>query len=117
MKIAPAIGRDSAIKRSHCERGRDGEAKKWQTTLVGEKTAVIPTVALEKEGGQLMTKKDLKKTLLNLVIGILSGYIVMWLPQPSNMPRAEPQLHTQLMYVQHQAPANARDQISETMRW
>jgi len=61
VKIAPAIGRDSTINRSHCERGRDDEAKKWQTTLVGEKTAVIPTVALEKGGGQLMTKKDLKK--------------------------------------------------------
>ena len=38
-----------------------------------------------------MTKKDLKKTLLNLAVGILSGYIVTRLPQPSNLPRAEPQ--------------------------
>lgn len=91
--------------------------KKIANNLVGEKTAVIPTVALEKGGGQLMTKKDLKKTLLSLAVGIVSGYIVTWLPQPSNLPRAEPQLHPQLMYVQHQAPANARDQISVTMRW
>lgn len=116
MKIAPAIDRDSAIKRSHCERGRDDEAKKMQTTLVGGKAAVIPTVALEKGGGQLMTKKELKKTLLSLAVGILSGYIVALLPHPSNLPKTEPHLHPHLMYVQHQELENAGEQVLATMR-
>jgi hypothetical protein len=82
-----------------------------------KKSAVIPTVALEKGGGQLMTKKELKKTLLSLAVGILSGYIVALLPQPSNLPRTEPQLRPQLMYVQYRESANAGDQIPVTMRW
>lgn len=64
-----------------------------------------------------MTKKELKKTLLSLAVGILSGYIVALLPQPSNLPKTEPHLHPQLMYVQHQEPANAGDQVPVTMRW
>lgn len=52
-----------------------------------------------------MTKKELKKTLLSLSVGILSGYIVALLPQPSNLPKNETHLHPQLMYVKHQEVA------------
>ncbi|WP_223450152.1 MULTISPECIES: hypothetical protein [unclassified Pseudomonas] len=64
-----------------------------------------------------MTKKELKKTLLSLAVGILSGYIVTLLPQPSNQPTTEPDMHPQLLYVQHQEPVNPDDRVSVTMRW
>lgn len=50
-------------------------------------------------------------------MGILSGYIVALLPQPSNLPKTEPHLHPQLMYVQYEEPANAGDQVQVRMRW
>lgn len=95
------------------------QRKKTQNTLVEKKTAVIPTVALKKGGGQLMSKKELKKTLLSLVVGVLSGYIVVLLTQSNNLPKTEPQPQPQpkLIYAQHEEPAYAGNQVLVTMQW
>ncbi|WP_139220346.1 hypothetical protein [Pseudomonas sp. NFPP28] len=93
------------------------QRKKTQNTLVGKKTAVIPTVALKKGGGQLMSKKELKKTLLSLIVGVLSGYIVVLLTQSNNLPKTEPQPQPKLIYAQHEEPAYAGNQVLVTMWW
>lgn len=37
-----------------------------------------------------MSKKELTKALLNLVVGVMSGYIVLLLPQPGKAQNLRP---------------------------
>lgn len=63
-----------------------------------------------------MNKKELKTALFGLVVGILSGYIVLLLPLPASPPKTEPQLRPRLMHVQHQESAHEDDLVMVTMR-
>ncbi|SFP84759.1 hypothetical protein SAMN03159315_04965 [Pseudomonas sp. NFPP28] len=64
-----------------------------------------------------MSKKELKKTLLSLIVGVLSGYIVVLLTQSNNLPKTEPQPQPKLIYAQHEEPAYAGNQVLVTMWW
>ncbi|OUM06058.1 hypothetical protein BW686_17300 [Pseudomonas syringae] len=64
----------------------------------------------------MMNKKELKNALLTLVVGLVSGYMVLLLPQPSNQPKTEPQICPQLMYVQRQQVVKAGNQCSVDTR-
>ncbi|WP_193752132.1 hypothetical protein [Pseudomonas abietaniphila] len=85
--------------------------KKTHKNLVRKKSAVIPTVALVKGGGQLMSKKELTKALLNLVVGVMSGYIVLLLPQPGKAQEPTPLMQPRPMHVQHHKSEHADDLI------
>lgn len=57
-----------------------------------------------------MSKKDLKKMLLNVAAGVLSAYIA-GLVLSENQPKSETERLPQMMYVQHQEPAYAGGQV------
>jgi hypothetical protein len=61
-----------------------------------------------------MSKTDLKKILQDIVVAVLSAYIVALL-QPSDLPKSDFDRPPQPMYVQHQEPAYAGDQVLVTM--
>lgn len=57
-----------------------------------------------------MNRTELKQILINVAAGVLSTCIAGLLLS-NNLPKAEPKRLPQPMYVQHQEPAYAGDQV------
>ncbi|WP_281869237.1 hypothetical protein [Pseudomonas sp. BR1R-5] len=74
------------------------------------KICCLNTVALKNGGGQPMMKTALKTIVRDVVIAVLSAYIVALL-QAGDQPKSDTDRQPRVMYVQHQEPAYAGDQV------